>query len=451
MNVFHYLRDVKLGKVSVRDTIEGILKEAKKINKTHHYFNKISEDLAVKQAKVIDKNPKGRLAGLPVSVKDCICVKDVESTSGSKILSGYKPVKNATVVQRLIDEGAIIIGKTNQDEFGFGSFNVNVGLDKKIPKNPYDNNRVTGGSSGGAAGFTAMTKFPHVAISESTGGSINCPASFCGVIGFTPTYGVVSRYGLIDYANSLDKIGVMGKDIQDVKIVFDVINGHDPKDSTSVKEKLLKPKKNKKIGLIKGISVDKEVEDVFIQHTDKLKVKEISLPFTSKYGLAAYYTIAMAEASTNLAKFCGMRYGLELDLKEGYNDYFTKVRSEGFGAEAKRRIILGTFTRMAGYRDAYYLKAMKIRTLIIEEYKKAFKKFDLLISPTMPIIAPKFSDVKKLSPLKHYQIDMLTVGPNLAGLPHSSVNIGEAKGMPVGIQYISDYLQDGNVLMEEVD
>lgn len=448
MNLAKYINDVKLGKIDIVDYITNVINEAKTINAEYNYFNSISETEALEQANSIKKNIKGKLVGLPVSVKDNICVKNIETTAGSKILSGYKPIFNATVIEQLTKEGAIIIGKTSQDEFGFGGFNVNVGVDKKIPKNPIDKDRVTGGSSGGSAGYTKLTKFAHASITESTGGSIVNPASFCGVIGLCPTYGLVSRYGLIDYANSLDKIGIMAKNIEDVELVFDIIKGHDIKDSTSLNMDL-KDKSIKKIAIIKeAMDVDIDIKNIILSAVKNLGIEyeEISLPLAAEYGIPAYYLIATSEASTNLAKFSGMRYGYEEELTGDFNEYFSKVRSNAFGREAKRRIILGTFARMAGFRDQYYIKAMKARTLIINEYKKAFEKYDLLVSPTMPIIAPKFTDVKKLTPLQNYMMDILTVGPNLAGLPHITINAGFKDDMPVGIMFIADHLADNKLI-----
>lgn len=441
MNTLEYVHKVRAGEISPVETTEKILKEIEKINKEYNYFNAVSRKLALELAQKAEKS-KGKLAGLPVSIKDNICVKNVESTAGSKILKGYYPPFNATIVQRIIDEGGVIIGKTSQDEFGFGGFSINVGIGFKIPRNPYDKERATGGSSGGAAGFTSKTEFSHIAIGESTGGSIANPASFCGVVGMCPTYGLVSRYGLIDYANSLDKIGPMGKTVAETRLMMDVIAGHDSKDSTSLNEKL-KIRKVKKVGVVKeSLEIDKEIKDLVLGKLEGVKYEKVSLPLVKKYGIPTYYLIAMSEASTNLAKFCGMRYGHSKQLKGMFNEYFSEVRSEAFGKEAKRRIIVGTFARMAGYRDAYYLKAMKTRTKIIEEYKKAFKKYDVLISPTMPITAPKFSEIEKLTPLENYMMDVLTVGPNLAGLPHLNLNAGFKKKMPVGIMLIGDHLTD---------
>jgi aspartyl-tRNA(Asn)/glutamyl-tRNA(Gln) amidotransferase subunit A len=461
MNSLDFIQKIKNKEIDIVEHTKKVIEECKKLNKEYHYFNVISEELALQQAKQIKKEPRGKLAGLPVSVKDCICVKDIESRAGSKILSGYKPVYDATVIEKLKKEGAIIIGKTAQDEFGFGSFSVNVGLGMKVPVNPFDKERSCGGSSGGSAGITQKASFPHIAIAESTGGSIECPASFCGVNGFCPTYGRISRYGLIDYANSLDKIGPMGKTIEEIALMLNVIAGHDKKDSTSINKPtedyisfLKKPVKGLKIGIIKdylGEGVDKEVKVKVIEAIKKLeeegaKTEEISLPLTSKHALPAYYIIALSEASTNLAKYSGMRYGAHEKLEGNFNEYFSKVRSNNFTKESKRRIIIGTFARMAGFRDAYYIKAVQIRTKIIQEYKKVFRKYDCLISPTMPVVAPKFDEIKKLTPLQNYMMDIMTVGPNLAGLPHMSLNVGLKDNMPIGMMLIADHLEEGKLL-----
>lgn len=450
MKTKEFMEEVKKGNITVEEHTEKILEEAEKINREYKYFNVISKELALKQAKEIDKKiktgkAKGRLLGVPVSVKDCICVKDVESRAGSKILEGYTPVFNATIIQKIIDEGAIIIGKTAQDEFGFGSFSANTGVGFSRPLNPFDKRRVCGGSSGGAAGWAQKTKNVHIALGQSTGGSIACPASFCGVAGLTPTYGLVSRYGLIDYANSLDKIGPIAKTVNDAALMTDVINGYDERDSTSLKEKLHNPSV-KKIAIIKeGFNVDDDVKKVVFKKIEGIDYDEISLPLTSKYVIPTYYLLATSEASTNLAKYCGMRYGAYGKLEGSFNEYFSRVRSENFGKEAKRRIILGTFARMSGFRNAYYLKAAQIRTKIIDEYKKVFKKYDIIISPTMPVLPPRFDDIDKLTPLQNYMMDVLTAGPNLAGIPHLSINAGFAKELPVGLMLIADHLKERNL------
>ncbi|MBI2580016.1 MAG: Asp-tRNA(Asn)/Glu-tRNA(Gln) amidotransferase subunit GatA [Candidatus Aenigmarchaeota archaeon] len=396
--------------------------------------------------------PKKILYGLPVSVKDCICVQGVESCAGSRILQGYVPPFSATAVQRATGEGGNIIGKTNQDEFGFGTFSTNSGYG--IPKNPHDAERTCGGSSGGSGGLTAALDMPHISLAESTGGSITAPAAFCGVVGLTPTYGLVSRYGLIDYANSLDKIGVIGKNVRDAVLMLSVIAGHEPMDMTSLpaqKQNYLQHTDNgakMRIGVPKEYfsGADEEVEKSVWDAIKKLEgegasYKEVSLPHT-KYSLAAYYIIATSEASTNLARYCGMRYGMHGKLEGNFNEYFSGVRTEGFGAEAKRRIILGTFARMSGYRDQYYMKAMRVRTLVIEDFRKAFKGVDVIAAPSMPIMPPKFSDIRKMTPLQNYQMDVLTVPANLAGIPTLSVPCGKM----TGLHLIGDHLQEGKII-----
>ena len=466
MSVKEFVEKVRNKEVDIVEHTHKVIDETKKINDEYNFFNVISDELALKQAKSLSNslehdNVKGkRLLGVMISVKDNICVKGVESSAGSKILKGYKPLFDAHVIKRVVEEGGIIIGKTGQDEFGFGSFSTNVGIGFEIPKNPIDKERVCGGSSGGAGGITKKASFDHIALGESTGGSIAAPASFCGVFGLCPTYGRVSRNGLIDYANSLDKIGPLGQNMNDVALLQEVIGGYDANDSTSLnipEEELVnfaeKSSKNFKIGVIKesfGKGNDAEVERQVKNTISKLKnngieCSEISLKLPIKYGLAAYYMIATSEASTNLAKYCGMRYGAFDKLKGGFNEYFTDVRSKNLGEEAKRRIILGTFARMSGYRDAYYIKAMQVRTLIINEYKNAFKKFDLLLSPTTPALPPKIKDVDKLSPLQNYMMDVMLVGPNLAGLPHLNVPIGLDK-LPVGMLLIGDHLQEKKLI-----
>ena len=469
MTTNEFIEKIKNQEIDIVEHIQKIIEECKEINREYNYFNVISEELAIAQAKEITKKirSKGKnffankkLLGVAISVKDSICVKDVESTAGSKILQGYKPLYDAFVIQKVKEEGGIIIGKTSQDEFGFGGFSINVGIGYKIPKNPFDIERSCGGSSGGAAGLSQKLS-SHIALGESTGGSIVEPASFCGVYGLCPTYGRVSRYGLIDFANSLDKIGPIGRTIEDVSLLLNVIADYDKNDSTSLNIKnedyesyLKKTVKGMKIGIIKSAfaeGVERDVEKNVYNGIQELeeegaKTEEISLELPIKYGIATYYMIATSEASTNLAKYCGMRYGISEKLEGNFNEYFTKVRSNNFGDEAKRRIILGTFARMAGYRDAFYLKAMKVRTLMINEYKKAFKRFDALVSPTAPILPPKFSEIEKLAPLQQYMIDVMTVSPNIAGLPHLNVPVGFEKNLPVGMLLIADHFQEGKLV-----
>lgn len=456
-----FIKKVQNKEVDIVEHAASVIEECKKINKEYNYFNVICEDLALSQAEGLKRDPEKPLAGLAISVKDCICVKGVETTASSRILKGYFPLFNATAVKKLVHDGAIIIGKTNQDEFGFGGFAVNVGLDFPVPLNPFDKERATGGSSGGAGGVAQKLSFPHVALGESTGGSIVNPASFCGVFGLCPTYGRVSRFGLLDYGNSLDKIGCLAKSLEDVALVQKFISGVDRHDCTSLDvavddypKFVGKDVKGLKVGLVKeafGGGVDRRVEKkvrdgVKVLEDSGVKVEEVSLELPLKFGIAAYYLIACSEASTNLAKYCGMRYGMHEKLEGSFNEYFTSVRSKHFGSEAKRRIMIGTFARMAGSRDAYYLKALKVRTRIINEYKAAFKKFDALVSPTVPILPPKFDEIKKLSLLQNYMIDVLTVGPNLAGLPHLNIPVGFEKNLPVGLMLTADHLQESKLL-----
>ncbi|MCJ7479200.1 MAG: Asp-tRNA(Asn)/Glu-tRNA(Gln) amidotransferase subunit GatA [Candidatus Nanohaloarchaeota archaeon QJJ-7] len=407
------------------------------------------------------ENRGGKLDGLPVSVKEQICTEDFPTTAGSKILENYNPVFDATVVERLKEEGASIIGKTNMDEFGFGTFCTNSAFE--VPRNPHDTDRVVGGSSGGAGALTAALNYPHIALAESTGGSISAPAAFNGVIGITPTYGRVSRHGLIDYGNSLDKIGVMSKSVYGAALGLEIIAGKDENDFTTVEkekgfvERLEKDVKDMKIGVPKQYlefeGMEDNVKERFEEAVERLEelgaeVERVNMEKVSrKYAVPAYYIIAVSEASTNLARYSGMRYG-----KEGYpegkdfNEYFSEVRSEHFGEEVKRRIMLGTYARQAGYREKYYVKALKARTLIIDEFKEAFERYDILASPAMPIIAPTFKEAENLSPAETYAMDTLTVGPNLAGLPHASVPMGFSEGMPTGLHLIGDHFEEQKVL-----
>jgi aspartyl-tRNA(Asn)/glutamyl-tRNA(Gln) amidotransferase subunit A len=445
--VKEHIEKIKSGKISLDEFIADIKKKIEKIQAEYSPFITI---------KIEKPEKKGKLYGVPISVKDNICTKDLQSTAGSKILEGYIPPFDATCVKKTKEEGGIIIGKTAQDEFGFGSFSVNSFV---VPKNPFDKSRVCGGSSGGAACLTQLADFPHIAIAESTGGSISCPASFCGVVGITPTYGRVSRWGLIDYANSLDKIGTMGKTVYDAALLLSVISGHDPLDSTSLEvrgENFTKYcKENFKINIAVpkeyfSEGVNEKIKDLVWKAIKKLegegaKYQEVSLPHTT-YALPSYYLIAMAEASTNLAKFCGMRYGFHSELKGNYDEYFSQVRAEAFGEEAKRRIILGTYARMAGFRDAYYLKALQVRTKVIEDFKKVFKSFDVIIAPTMPVLPPRFDEIEKLEPIEVYMMDILTVAPNLAGIPMVSLPCGFVNGLPVGLHIMADHLQEKKII-----
>lgn len=450
LSVKSYLKGVRAGDIDLAEFYAKFFSKTKSLGREYNYFVKINDKFPdLKELR------KGRLYGLPVSVKDCICTKGLQSSAGSRILKGYEPPFDATVVHKIKRAGGVIVGKTQQDEFGFGTFSTNSGYG--VPKNYLDPERSCGGSSGGAAGFTRAMDYPHIALGQSTGGSISCPASYCGVTGLTPTYGLVSRWGLIDYANSLDKIGVIAKSVEDCGSMLEVIQGFDTKDFTSLNTlkktySRLEGVENMVIGVPKEYMkcVGKDIQDMVWDAVKYLesqgcKYKEVSLPNT-KYALAAYYIIATSEASTNLSRYCGMRYGASPTVDGDMNEFFSEARAEYFGEEVKRRILLGTFARMAGFKGKYYTKAFKVRSLVINDFEKAFKKVSVMVSPTMTSTAPKFSEIGGLTPVEQYKMDILTVGPNLAGIPHLNVPWGEVKGLPIGIHILGDHLQERRVL-----
>ena len=390
----------------------------------------------------------GRLSGIPVLIKDNICVKDEATTCASKILKGFKPPYDATVVKKLEGAGAILIGKANMDEFAFGSSCETSCYGPT--KNPWDLARIPGGSSGGSAAAVAADE-TIAALGSDTGGSIRQPAALCGVVGLKPTYGRVSRYGLIAFASSLDQIGPITKDVEDAALILSVIAGYDEMDSTSVDlpvpdyaRALSKDVKGMRIGVpkeyfIKGL--DKEVEGSVKAAIELLKSKgaeviEISLPHT-EYAVGTYYIVATAEASSNLARFDGVQYGLRAEGAKDMIDMYIKTRSLGFGDEAKRRILLGTYCLSTGYYDAYYLKAQKVRTKIKEDFDRAFEVCDCIITPTSPTPAFRIGE-KTNDPLSMYLSDIYTIPANLAGLPAMSVPCGFTKGgLPIGMQILA--------------
>lgn len=468
-SIQEFRQQVRNGSVSIVEHTHRILEEAKKQNKKFRHFCLISEKEAIEQAEQLEKkfkkNPtelkNALLLGIPLSAKDSICVRGIESRAGSAILSGYKPLFDATVIEKAKQHGAIVIGKTAQDEFGFGSYNVNVGNGFEIPKNPWDEKRTTGGSSGGSAGYTSLTKFAHVSFAESTGGSAAFPAALCGCATITPTYGRLSRNGLIDFANSLDKISPMGKTIEEAAVLLEASSGFDSKDSTSAEmpaEKFSafagKLAKGMKIGIIKEFEkegIAENVQKIFWNAVSELekqgaKIEKIPLPLNSEYSIPTYYLLATSEASTNLAKYCGMRYGATEPLQGNFNEYFTKVRSKYFGEEAKRRLLLGTFCRMSGFRDAYYLRALKVRQKLLQEFQHAFKKVDILICPPASTIAPTFEEIRQWKPIQHYYADRMVNPPNVSGLPHASVNVGSSQGMPTGLLLIANHWQESKLV-----
>ena len=418
-------------------------------------FITIARESALSRAREIDSNGHdGALAGIPVAIKDNISTAGLLTTCASKILAGYIPPYDAHVIERLKDAGAVIIGKTNMDEFAMGTSTETSFYG--ATKNPWGLERVPGGSSGGSAAAVAGGEAP-LSLGSDTGGSVRCPASFCGVVGLKPTYGVISRYGLISYANSLEQIGPFAANVRDVTALFDVIAGYDARDSTSVKKDVnySSALKNDVRGLKIGVpgeyfgegtdeTVEKAVWDAIHTLEDLgASWKEVAMPHT-KYALAAYYIIAMSEASSNLARFDGMRYGLRTEDSD-WHTTFSQVRAAGFGDEVKRRILLGTYALSAGYHDKYYLKALKVRTLIKQDFERAFKDVDVLITPTMPY--PAFRLGEKIGdPLSLYLADVDTVPINLAGVPSVSVPCGFSERLPIGMQIIGKHFDEATIL-----
>jgi len=415
-----------------------------------HAFLTVNESLALSQAKKIDDliaagSEMPVLAGLPCAVKDNILVENVRCTAGSKILGNYIAPYSATVVEKLKSQGAVILGKTNMDEFAMGSSTENSGFG--LTRNPHDLSRVPGGSSGGSAAAVATDECLYT-LGSDTGGSVRQPASFCGVVGLKPTYGAVSRYGLIAFASSLDQIGPITKTVEDAKIVFEAISGKDELDSTSVSPKIgIQKLKNVRIGVPKEYFVkgmDKEIEKMIKaaikKYTDKgAKVIEVSLPHT-EYALPAYYIINPSEASANLARYDGIKYGFSKKEKS-LIDVYLQSRGQGFGTEVRRRIMLGTYALSSGYYEAYYLRAQKVRTKIKEDFDKAFSKVDVIVTPTSPTTAFKIGE-KTSDPLTMYLSDIYTVSINLAGLPAISLPCGRIGKLPVGMQIIGKAFQE---------
>ncbi|NOQ48174.1 MAG: Asp-tRNA(Asn)/Glu-tRNA(Gln) amidotransferase subunit GatA [Methanococcoides sp.] len=414
-----------------------------------------TSDGALDTAKMVDKGEvAGPLAGVPIAIKDNISTKGLATTCSSKILEGYVPPYDAHVIERLKEAGAVIIGKTNMDEFAMGTSTESSCYG--VTLNPWDHERVPGGSSGGSAAVVAAGEAP-ISLGSDTGGSVRCPAAFCGVVGLKPTYGAVSRYGLISYANSLEQIGPMATCVGDIAAVMDVIGGYDARDSTSIDKKidhqaaLVDDVKGLKIGVPDeyfGEGVDSGTEKAVWDAINKYEEmgaswENVSMPNT-KYALAAYYTIAMSEASSNLARFDGTRYGPRND-GENWHVMASRTRAENFGKEVQRRILLGTYALSAGYQDKYYLKALQVRTLVKQDFERAFANFDVLMAPTMPLPAFKIGE-KVEDPLSQYLTDVNTVPMNLAGVPCISVPCGSSDGLPVGLQIIGNHFDEATLI-----
>ncbi|WP_009631196.1 Asp-tRNA(Asn)/Glu-tRNA(Gln) amidotransferase subunit GatA [Synechocystis sp. PCC 7509] len=423
-----------------------------------HSFLCVTAEQALSQAKAVDakiaaKEDIGLLAGIPIGIKDNMCTKGIPTTCASKMLEHFVPPYESTVTQLLAEAGAVMVGKTNLDEFAMGSSTENSAY--QVTANPWDLTRVPGGSSGGSAAAVAADECT-VSIGSDTGGSIRLPASFCGVVGMKPTYGLVSRFGLVAFGSSLDQIGPFGRSVEDTAILLKAIASYDPKDSTSLKveipdytQSLKTDLKNLKIGIIKetfGEGLDPVVAEAVNKAIEQLKqlgaeIKEISCP-RFRYGLPSYYIIAPSEVSANLARYDGVKYGLRTSNPENLLSMYTRTRAEGFGTEVKRRIMLGTYTLSAGYYDAYYLKAQKVRTLIKQDFEKAFAEVDVLVSPTAPTTAFKAGE-RNADPMSMYLTDLMTIPVNLAGLPGLSLPCGfDNDGLPIGLQLISNVLRE---------
>ncbi len=459
----HELQEkLKAKELTITDITKAYVDNIEKHEKDVQAFITPITDEAIKnaeniQAKAESGEIKGSLAGIPIGIKDNICTKGIKTTCASRMLENFVSPYNATIMEKIEAENMINLGKLNMDEFAMGA-STEYSYFKKT-RNPWNLNTVPGGSSGGSAAAVASNMVPW-AIGSDTGGSIRQPSSFCGVVGLKPTYGLVSRYGLVAFASSLDQIGPITKDVTDVAILLNVISGHDEKDTTSVnKEKVDYTKalkgnvKGLKIGLPKeyfGEGINPEVKEKLNEAIETYKklgatVEECSLNIAD-YALATYYIIACAEASSNLGRFDGIRYGYRTQNYESLKDIYRNSRSEGFGPEVKRRIILGTYVLSSGYYDAYYKKAQQVRTLVKKEFDKAFEKYDVLLTPTSPTVAFEIG-TRSNNPLEMYLADICTVSVNIAGLPGISVPCGvDSKGMPIGMQLIGNKFAEETIL-----
>lgn len=455
-------RKIRDGEISVKETVDMYREQMEKMEPQIHAFLSVDEDRLAGRIQEVEEGIKsgrysGPLAGVPVAVKDNICTRGQKTTCASKILENFVPAFDAEAVKRLEDAGMIVLGKTNMDEFAMGSTTETSAFG--VTKNPWNIEHVPGGSSGGSCAAVAAGE-AVLALGSDTGGSIRQPAAYCGVTGLKPTYGRVSRYGLIAYASSLDQIGPVGRNVKDCAALFEVIAGHDAKDSTSSQkaveswESLTEGSlKGKKIGIPKEYfaqGTDEEVKKALTDAMELMKQNGAEVEYFSlkmvDYVIPAYYIIACAEASSNLERFDGVKYGYRNRESTELHEMYKKSRAEGFGEEVKRRILLGSFVLSAGYYDAYYLKALKAKALIKKEFDQAFEKYDCILAPASPTTAPKIG-TSLCDPLQMYLSDIYTVAVNLAGLPAVSLPCGkDSQGLPVGMQIIGDCFQEKKIL-----
>ena len=455
-------KKIKAKEITVVDAVKASLEQIKKLEPVVHAYVTVDEEGALKRAEEVqrlidDGTLTGPLAGVPVAIKDNMGTKDLLTNCSSKILYNFVPTFSAEAVINLEKAGAVILGKTNMDEFAMGSTTETSAYG--VTRNPWDPEHVPGGSSGGSCAAVAAEEC-FFALGSDTGGSIRQPSSFCGVTGIKPTYGTVSRYGLIAYGSSLDQIGPIARDVTDCATILEAISSYDKKDSTSIPREdmdftsaLVDDVKGMRIGIPRdylGEGLDEEVKEAILKAAKVLEdkgaiVEEFDLGLV-KYAIPAYYVIASAEASSNLSRFDGVKYGLRAKEYEGLHEMYKKSRSEGFGEEVKRRIMLGSFVLSSGYYDAYYLKALRTKALIKKEFDKAFEKYDVILGPAAPSTAPKLGESLS-DPLKMYLGDIYTISVNLAGLPGMTVPCGkDSAGLPIGLQLIGDCFQEKKII-----
>lgn len=455
-------KKIKNKEVTIKEVLDDIYSRIDEVEPKVDAYITLTREKAYERAEKLQQRLDngediGLLGGVPIAIKDNICTNGVKTTCASKMLENFTPIYDATVIQKLEEAGAIVIGKTNMDEFAMGSSTESSYV--KNTKNPWDLTRVPGGSSGGSAAAVSA-QMAYAALGSDTGGSIRQPASYCSVVGLKPTYGLISRFGLIAFASSLDQIGPFARTVEDAALMLNVISGHDEKDTTSANidkkdytEALVNDVKGKVIGIPTDFITDGISEDVKEAYNNAIatlkaagaEIKEITLEY-AKYSLATYYIIATAEASSNLGRYDGIRYGYRTKDFNDLDELYRKSRTEGFGPEVKRRIMLGTYVLSSGYYDAYYKRAQQVRTLIVENFKKAFKECDVIMIPTAPNTSFKFG-AHNASPLEMYLEDIYTVPVNMAGLPGISVPGGfDKNGLPIGIQFIGKAFDEKNIL-----